>query len=58
MPFFRGQIGGIAINYFWQVPKSFWPLVLLFIAVPEVFRMLRGWMEPIVAGNYVQLRTH
>ena len=32
------------------------PVILLFIAVPETFRALRGWMEPTVAENYFKLR--
>merc|ERR1712094_50521 len=40
----------------WQVPTGFWPVILLFIAVPETFRALRGWMEPTVPENYFQLR--
>ena len=32
------------------------PVILLFIAVPETFRALRGWMEPTVPENYFQLR--
>jgi hypothetical protein len=51
MPLFGGEIGGIAINQFWQVPKAFWLFVLLFIGVPEVFDALRGWMEPTAAEN-------
>merc|ERR1712176_647 len=39
-----------------QVPTGFWPVILLFIAVPETFRALRGWMEPTVPENYFQLR--
>jgi hypothetical protein len=31
-------------------------VILLFIAVPETFRALRGWMEPTVPENYFQLR--
>ena len=31
-------------------------MILLFIAVPETFRALRGWMEPTVPENYFQLR--
>ena len=54
---FEGKIDGIAINQFWQVPEGFWPVILLFIAVPETFRALRGWMEPTVPENYFQLRT-
>jgi hypothetical protein len=52
MPLF----GGTAINQFRQVPKAFWPLVFLFIAVPEVFCALRGLMEPTAAENSFQLR--
>merc|ERR1719333_1379055 len=55
-PLFDGQIGGIAINQFWQVPKELWPIVLFLLAVPEVFRALRGWMDPSVPENYFQLR--
>merc|ERR1711934_1065692 len=55
-PLFGGKIDGIAINQFWQVPEGFWPVILLFIAVPETFRALRGWMEPTVPENYFQLR--
>ena len=55
-PLFQGKIDGIAINQFWQVPGGFWPVILLFIAVPETFRALRGWMEPTVPENYFQLR--
>merc|ERR1711966_622718 len=55
-PLFGGRIEGIAINQFWQVPVGFWPVILLFIAVPETFRALRGWMEPTVQENYFQLR--
>merc|ERR1712205_247458 len=55
-PLFGGRIDGIAINQFWQVPEGFWPVILLFIAVPETFRALRGWMEPTVPENYFQLR--
>jgi len=55
-PLFGGTIDGIAINQFWQVPLGFWPVVLLFIAVPETFRALRGWMEPTKKENYFQLR--
>jgi len=55
-PLFEGSISGIGINQFWQVPTGFWPVILLFIAVPETFRALRGWMEPTVAENYFQLR--
>merc|ERR1711977_385703 len=55
-PLFGGNIDGIAINQFWQVPVGFWPVILLFIAVPETFRALRGWMEPTVPENYFQLR--
>merc|ERR1719482_1705409 len=55
-PLFGGKIDGIAINQFWQVPEGFWPIILLFIAVPETFRALRGWMEPTVPENYFQLR--
>merc|ERR1712072_1322307 len=55
-PLFDGQIGGIAINQFWQVPKELWPIVLFMLAVPEVFRALRGWMDPSVPENYFQLR--
>merc|ERR1712176_1758728 len=40
----------------WQVPTGFWPVILLFIAVPETFRALRGWMEPTTEENYFQLR--
>lgn len=56
-PLFEGKIDGIAINQFWSVPGGFWPVILLFIAVPETFRALRGWMEPTVPENYFQLRT-
>ena len=56
-PLFRGEIDGIAINQFWKVPTAFWPVILLFIAVPETFRALRGWMEPTVPENYFQLRA-
>merc|ERR1719207_277737 len=55
-PLFEGKIDGIGINQFWQVPTGFWPVILLFIAVPETFRALRGWMEPTVPENYFQLR--
>jgi hypothetical protein len=55
-PLFEGKISGIGINQFWQVPTGFWPVILLFIAVPETFRALRGWMEPTVPENYFQLR--
>ena len=55
-PLFDGAINGIAINQFWQVPEGFWPVILLFIAVPETFRALRGWMEPTKPENYFQLR--
>merc|ERR1712154_168410 len=55
-PLFGGKISGIGINQFWQVPTGFWPVILLFIAVPETFRALRGWMEPTVPENYFQLR--
>ena len=55
-PLFAGSIDGIAINQFWKVPEGFWPVILLFIAVPETFRALRGWMEPTVPENYFQLR--
>ena len=55
-PLFSGSIDGIAINQFWKVPVGFWPVILLFIAVPETFRALRGWMEPTVPENYFQLR--
>merc|ERR1719388_681519 len=55
-PLFGGKIDGIAINQFWKVPEGFWPVILLFIAVPETFRALRGWMEPTVPENYFQLR--
>merc|ERR1712188_223586 len=55
-PLFGGRIDGIGINQFWQVPVGFWPVILLFIAVPETFRALRGWMEPTVAENYFKLR--
>merc|ERR1712118_552277 len=41
-PLFGGKIDGIAINQFWKVPEGFWPVILLFIAVPETFRALRG----------------
>ncbi|KAH8054460.1 chlorophyll A-B binding protein [Aureococcus anophagefferens] len=51
-PLFGGNIDGIAINQFWKVPTGFWPVILLFIAVPETFRALRGWMEPTVPENY------
>ena len=56
-PLFRGEIDGIAINQFWKVPTAFWPVILLFIAVPETFRALRGWMEPTVPENYFVLRA-
>jgi hypothetical protein len=56
-PLFGGRIDGIAINQFWKVPEGFWPVILLFIAVPETFRALRGWMEPTVPENYFQLRA-
>ncbi|KAH8066182.1 chlorophyll A-B binding protein [Aureococcus anophagefferens] len=56
-PLFGGNIDGIAINQFWKVPTGFWPVILLFIAVPETFRALRGWMEPTVPENYFQLRS-
>merc|ERR1719243_343453 len=55
-PLFGGKIDGIAINQFWQVPKELWPIVLFLLAVPEVFRALRGWMDPSVPENYFQLR--
>jgi len=55
-PLFGGSITGPANDQFWQVPTAFWPVVLLFIAVPETFRALRGWMEPTVPENYFQLR--
>ena len=55
-PLFGGRVDGIAINQFWKVPAGFWPVILLFIAVPETFRALRGWMEPTVPENYFQLR--
>jgi len=55
-PLFGGAISGPANDQFWQVPTAFWPVVLLFIAVPETFRALRGWMEPTVPENYFQLR--
>eukprot|EP00629_Pelagomonadales_sp_RCC1024_P009686 CAMPEP_0119262096 /NCGR_PEP_ID=MMETSP1329-20130426/1922_1 /TAXON_ID=114041 /ORGANISM="Genus nov. species nov., Strain RCC1024" /LENGTH=204 /DNA_ID=CAMNT_0007261705 /DNA_START=69 /DNA_END=683 /DNA_ORIENTATION=+ len=55
-PLFEHKIDGIAINQFWQVPTGFWPVILLFIAVPETFRALRGWMEPTKPENYFQLR--
>ena len=55
-PLFGGRVDGIAINQFWKVPEGFWPVILLFIAVPETFRALRGWMEPTVPENYFQLR--
>merc|ERR1712232_923963 len=51
-----GSITGPANDQFWQVPVGFWPVILLFIAVPETFRALRGWMEPTVKENYFQLR--
>ncbi|KAH8047608.1 chlorophyll A-B binding protein [Aureococcus anophagefferens] len=54
---FGGNIDGIAINQFWKVPTGFWPVILLFIAVPETFRALRGWMEPTVPENYFVLRA-
>ena len=56
-PLFAGSIDGIAINQFWKVPVGFWPVILLFIAVPETFRALRGWMEPTVPENYFVLRS-
>ena len=56
-PLFGGEIDGIAINQFWKVPTAFWPVILLFIAVPETFRALRGWMEPTVPENYFVLRS-
>ena len=56
-PLFGGNIDGIAINQFWKVPTGFWPVILLFIAVPETFRALRGWMEPTVPENYFVLRS-
>ena len=56
-PLFGGRVDGIAINQFWKVPEAFWPVILLFIAVPETFRALRGWMEPTVPENYFQLRA-
>ena len=56
-PLFGGEIDGIAINQFWKVPTGFWPVILLFIAVPETFRALRGWMEPTVPENYFVLRA-
>ncbi|KAH8066184.1 chlorophyll A-B binding protein [Aureococcus anophagefferens] len=56
-PLFGGNIDGIAINQFWKVPTGFWPVILLFIAVPETFRALRGWMEPTVPENYFVLRA-
>merc|ERR1712003_428343 len=55
-PLFGGSITGPANDQFWQVPTGFWPVILLFIAVPETFRALRGWMEPTVPENYFQLR--
>mmetsp|Transcript_33449 Transcript_33449/g.36992 ORF Transcript_33449/g.36992 Transcript_33449/m.36992 type:complete len:214 (+) Transcript_33449:64-705(+) len=55
-PLFNGSISGPANDQFWQVPTGFWPVILLFIAVPETFRALRGWMEPTVEENYFQLR--
>jgi len=55
-PLFGGTITGPANDQFWQVPTGFWPVILLFIAVPETFRALRGWMEPTVEENYFQLR--
>ena len=39
-PLFGGQITGPANDQFWQVPVGFWPVILLFIAVPETFRAL------------------
>jgi hypothetical protein len=56
-PLFGGRVDGIAINQFWKVPEGFWPVILLFIAVPETFRALRGWMEPTVPENYFTLRA-
>ena len=55
-PLFDGAINGIAINQFWQVPTSFWPVLALFTSVPETFRALRGWKEPTVSENYFVLR--
>lgn len=55
-PLFGGSISGPANDQFWQVPTAFWPVIVLFIAVPETFRALRGWMEPTVPENYFQLR--
>lgn len=55
-PLFDGAINGIAINQFWQVPTSFWPVMALFTSVPETFRALRGWKEPTVSENYFVLR--
>ena len=55
-PLFGGSITGPANDQFWQVPLVFWSILLLFIAIPETFRALRGWMEPTVPENYFQLR--
>merc|ERR1712176_1707935 len=55
-PLFAGSITGPTNDQFWQVPTGFWPVILLFIAVPETFRALRGWMEPTTEENYFQLR--
>jgi hypothetical protein len=46
---------GNAINQFWQVPTGFWPVINLFIVVPETFRALRVWMDPTKPENYSQL---
>merc|ERR1739848_124778 len=49
----HGRVAMLASLGFLVGESGFTPL---FIAVPETFRALRGWMEPTVPENYFQLR--
>ena len=45
-PLFGGEITGLSINQFQQVPSPFWEIVTLAIGVAEAGRASKGWVEP------------
>lgn len=45
-PLFDGNINGVAINQFWDVPKFFWAYLAIAIGATEFNRARIGWVEP------------
>lgn len=55
-PLFDGEIQGLAINQFQQVPAGFEAAVVLAIGIAEAGRASKGWVEP--GNGLFQLRDN